>query len=370
MRIFNMCHPLSEEGVSVTLYTRDMTAKSVAECLRFYGLSPTANLKIVPLLDSRCSPTVLQKRIASSLAGVPRTEWHYVFTRDESGLGMVEHLREVDRHQRMRFVFEAHRLCFLHAIEKGRRKHGVAHSSSVDRVKVLERKAVGDADALVCVTPGVLDALREYFQPTCPALILPNGTSLPENLPDDEVRDIEILYIGKLQRRKGIHDLVKAMTFLPGRQLYVVGGNARQIAEIAQLATNCGVADQVKLTGFIPPRDSRSLLRRARVGVCPLPTGVSVIADRFTCPLKILEMMGAGVPIVATDLPTVRALLQHGSTALLVEPNNPEALAAAIAKLLEDRRLALQLSREARFTVSEQTWARRASVLKAFLESL
>ena len=113
----------------------------------------------------------------------------------------------------------------------------------------------------------MLDTIRDHFQPTCPALILPNGTSLPGNLPDDSDRDIEILYIGKLQRRKGIHDLVHAMTFLPDRHLHVVGGNASQIAEIEHLAINFGVADQVNMLEFaiysvIAPESCSAILWR------------------------------------------------------------------------------------------------------------
>jgi glycosyltransferase involved in cell wall biosynthesis len=213
--------------------------------------------------------------------------------------------------------------------------------------------------------------LKQVARVACPTLILPGGTVVSEEEPPkDSRRDIDIVYAGKLEGYKGVDHLVEAMRFLPEYRLSIAGGSPQQVEKIARLAKEFGVLERITLIGWIEPPDVRALFQRARVGVCPLPGGVSLISDLFTCPLKILDMMACGTPIVSTDLPTVRALVQHNRTALLVNANDPQTLACAIRTLLVDRALASRLSAEARIQVSDYSWAKRAGRMFRFLESL
>jgi glycosyltransferase involved in cell wall biosynthesis len=76
--------------------------------------------------------------------------------------------------------------------------------------------------------------------------------------------------------------------------------------------------------------------------------------------------MAAGAPIVASDLPTVREILDDGDNALLVPPEDPEALAAAIRRLLVNPGLADRLRRTAYEQVQAYTWdARAARIIEA-----
>jgi glycosyltransferase involved in cell wall biosynthesis len=224
---------------------------------------------------------------------------------------------------------------------------------------------------LLCLTTGVQEALAADFGPAAPALVLPSGTDVPEEEPPgDAERDIDILYVGKLAERKGVYDLVRAMRFLPAYRLCLVGGSDADVRAVMQLAEQIGVGRQLQVTGYLAPAEVGTYYRRARVGVCPLPGGVSRIAEVFTSPLKLLDMMAHGTPIVATDLPSVRELVADGQTAILARPSSPEALAVAIQDLLEDRRKAQQLAHAARAAVWQYTWSRRAQRLLPFLEEL
>ena len=76
--------------------------------------------------------------------------------------------------------------------------------------------------------------------------------------------------------------------------------------------------------------------------------------------------MQAGVPLVATDLPSVREILRHGEHGLLVPPDDPAALAQAIETLLRDRVLAARLVRTAATHVLGFSWEARARRILEF----
>jgi glycosyltransferase involved in cell wall biosynthesis len=104
------------------------------------------------------------------------------------------------------------------------------------------------------------------------------------------------------------------------------------------------LGDRVHLTG--PRRDTAGLLRMADLFVFPsLTEGM---------PNALLEAMAAGLPIVATDVPGNRDLIEGGENGLLVAPRQPRLLADAIAMLLKNKRMAQELGRQAARTVDER----------------
>jgi glycosyltransferase involved in cell wall biosynthesis len=88
-------------------------------------------------------------------------------------------------------------------------------------------------------------------------------------------------------------------------------------------------------------------------------------------PIKLFEYMAAAKPIVATDLPCVREIIDHERTGLLVRHPTAKNLATALEQVAATPSLADELGRRARRTVvSEATWSRRHSQLKRFYTDL
>jgi glycosyltransferase involved in cell wall biosynthesis len=100
-----------------------------------------------------------------------------------------------------------------------------------------------------------------------------------------------------------------------------------------------------------------------------LPNTNSRVSARYTSPLKLFEYMAAGKPIVASDLPALAEVLRHGENALLAEAGNPDALAAAIRRVLEDRALAERIARTAFDEAPNYSWQRRADRLVPVLQA-
>ena len=379
IQILHTAHALAERDVRVTLYSGPVADSDVNAALAHYDLLPHPNLTIVPLFDGR----PLRAALRDVLASAPPNEPYVIMSRGEQGLALFDQLRALPRSPHERHVYEAHRPCYTQVQSWHKPRLPILRQPQIAwrtfRVRQSERRTVEGADGVVCLTAGVREALSRSFALRAPTLILPSGTAPPPDevapvtapsghpISGHPVRDLDILYAGKLARRKGVFDLVSALKFLPGRRLWLLGGDAAQQTRVREFASEQGVAEQVELVGYVPPAEVRAWYGRARVGVCPLPLGESDIAEQFTSPLKLLEMMACGTSIVATDLPTVRTLVSHGETALLAPPSNPQALAHAICTLLDQPALSQKLADTARDAVAQYTWPQRARRLHEFL---
>ena len=124
----------------------------------------------------------------------------------------------------------------------------------------------------------------------------------------------------------------------------VIVGDGEGRESVEALAAKLGADERVLIEGWHD--DARSYL----------PTfDVYCLPSRFEgFPLAVVEAMLAGLPIVAADVGSVSEAIRDGETGLLVPPEDPVALASAIRRLLEDRRLAARLGERARALATEQ----------------
>src|SRR5829696_3034425 len=147
----------------------------------------------------------------------------------------------------------------------------------------------------------------------------------------DAGRPVELLSVGRLDPEKAPEMLLKALALLekrtPGRYRLTIVGDGQLESERRAEADRFG--DAVRFRGHVPNGPELFKLYRA--------SDVFVhVARTEGLPQVLTEAQAAGLPIVATDVGGVRAGLGDGAEALLVPPNDPEALAAAIARLASD----------------------------------
>jgi glycosyltransferase involved in cell wall biosynthesis len=159
---------------------------------------------------------------------------------------------------------------------------------------------------------------------------------------------------------EGLDTLVAAVADLraagvPIRLLVVGDGVARPALE--RRARALGAA--VTFTGRVPASEVRR--HHAALDVFVVPRRDERVC-RLVTPLKPVEAMASGLPVVASDLPALSELVRHEHTGLLVPPERPDALAAALRRLVEDPRLRSSLGAAGRAHVAERrTWTRVAA---------
>ncbi len=143
--------------------------------------------------------------------------------------------------------------------------------------------------------------------------------------------------IARLDPLKRLDDLLRALALLPGVELDIVGDGA-DMSRLVRLADELGVAERTHFAGWTD--DTRPWLGRWDAFV--LPSSIEGL------PLTILDAMLAGTPVIATPVGSVPEAIRHEQTGLLVAVGDPDALAAAIRRLLDDADLARRLATAAR----------------------
>jgi len=195
----------------------------------------------------------------------------------------------------------------------------------------------------IAVSRPARDFLRQYF-PSADPEIVPNGidveTFRPDHTPIRHLRDglLNVLFVGRIEKRKGLRDLVLGFRELQERvggvRLIVVGdGPLRSQAEglIAKHRI-----DNVVMAGYVPEEVKPRYYASADIACFPATGGESF-------GVVILEAMASALPVVATEVPGYLSVVEPGVDALTVRPRSPVELGAALTVLARDRDLRARL---------------------------
>jgi colanic acid/amylovoran biosynthesis glycosyltransferase len=227
------------------------------------------------------------------------------------------------------------------------------HANDVfSRRRNLARK-LADADRLVTVCRYNEDWMRRHLGLTRPVHQVVCGVRVPER-PWPRTPGADVVTVGRLVPKKGFDVLLRAMALarqqVPAATLDIVGeGPCR--SELEALVLELGLGDRVRLLG--ERSHAESLARIAAASVFALPCRVADDGDRDSMPVVVKEAMVREVPVVASDVVAVPEMLA-GGCGVLVPPDDPEALAAQLVRLLGDVEGARAMGARARLRVLER----------------
>jgi glycosyltransferase involved in cell wall biosynthesis len=145
---------------------------------------------------------------------------------------------------------------------------------------------------------------------------------------------------------KGVHIFLQALAQLPATVQGIVVGDGDLRRAYEATAVELEIAPRVRFTGRVSNEELADYYRLADVTVLPSVT----MGEAFG--MVLLESLASGTPVVASSLPGVRTLVDHGGDGLLVTPNDPRALAAALQELLGDETRRCQMGMHGRAKVT------------------
>lgn len=181
-----------------------------------------------------------------------------------------------------------------------------------------------------------------------------------------------VVFLGSFRAWHGALDAVRASSILAGQGrachfLFIGDGPQRAAAE--RLASRW--REQFTFTGAVPYDDVPLLLAQASIAVAPFNTAAHPAlraAGFFWSPLKVFEYMAAALPVVTVDIPPLNQMVRHGVEGLLYPEGDTDALAAAIAYLLDHPDEARAMGTHGRERVTAHfSWARHCEKLERVL---
>ena len=171
-----------------------------------------------------------------------------------------------------------------------------------------------------------------------------------------------ILCVARLVEKKGIDTLLRALALCvdtdPSIHAEVIGGGDL-LESLTDLRDELGLHDQVMFLGPQSFDEVDKAYQRCTMVV--LPCRIDADGDRDGLPTVIVEAFARGVPVISTSIIGIPEVVRHNVTGLLVEPDDPMALASAMVRLLEDRELASALGRRGRDLVVSDFDPRRSA---------
>ena len=230
--------------------------------------------------------------------------------------------------------FDVPMVSTIHATEAGRHSGWVSGAIS-RQVHASESWLALESDSLIACSASMADEITELFGPGLAEItVIPNGidsTRWPFATRKPHTGPAELLYFGRLEYEKGIHELIAALPRIrrthPGTTLTIAGDGTQQ-DWLVELARKHKVLKCVRFAGRAEHEQLLALLHRVDLAVLPShyePFGIVA-----------LEAAAAGTPLVTSDVGGLGEAVIDGRTGLSFPPRDVAALADAVRAVLDD----------------------------------
>ena len=376
LQIMKMCNEFAKKlEVELLVAHRFQTRlmKQVADVYDYYTVEKKFkirrifSLNLTPPLDSRLSyRTQSVQRLSHWLQSIC--------------FGLVSAIYSLTRSARLVYSRDFFSCLFLYWLQPLHRKKVFFEAHDFPLTKLggrLRCWPLRHIDGLIVISRKLAELYQSQGILPENMLVAPDGVDLPlfsaglqressrEELGIPRNKKV-ICYTGHLYRWKGTRVLAQAMKKLDDNYLlYVVGGTPKDISEFEDFISVNRIPNVI-VTGYVPPKLIPKYLAAADVLVLP-NTSEEAISRLYTSPLKLFEYMAARRPIVASDLPSVREILNE-ENAILVRSDDPKALAEGIQKVLTNEEMGKKLAENAFKEVQLYTWEKRAEKILEFID--
>lgn len=214
-------------------------------------------------------------------------------------------------------------------------------------------------DGKIAVSRTARNSIARYFPGNY--RIIPNGVDVKRFTPAEKEKKQgkDILYVGRIEPRKGIQYLINAMALvkekIPGVKLRVAGKGYKNM----KIRIPDEIRGSIEFLGFVSPDELPDVFRNADVFVSPAISGESF-------GIVLIEAMASGVPVLASDIPGYRCVIRNGINGLLFEPKNERDIADKIIEVFENKILRDKLKRKGLESAHYYSWERIAERILDF----
>ncbi|OFV67452.1 MAG: glycosyl transferase family 1 [Candidatus Syntrophoarchaeum caldarius] len=217
----------------------------------------------------------------------------------------------------------------------------------------LEKRLVRKAEQVIVPSPHMVEFHVDMKDKMC---VIPNGVAVEKIqnsvLMQRDMAHPSILFVGRLEKIKGVDILIKSISFvvssIPNVHLYIAGIGEEE-GELKHLVKKLDIEENVTFLGFVSEDDKWSYYKST--DLCVVPS----LEEPFG--IVLLEAMACGKPVVASNVGGIPYIVEDGETGLLFECGNIEDLAERVTALLEDKELRKKMGEAGYEKAKEFSWS-------------
>lgn len=178
-------------------------------------------------------------------------------------------------------------------------------------------------------------------------------------------RENVVCYCGGLTEQRGITTLYRIAEHING-VLILAGAGKKEYLE--SLRSQYDADGKVELWGYVGRDKVNELYAKAVVGVCTLLFSPNIYNSY---PIKLFEYMAAGIPVVCSDFPLWKSIVEENNCGIAVNPNSEQEIVNAINYLLEDRKMAQKMGENGKNAINNKfNWKIEEKKLLDFYQEL
>ena len=230
-----------------------------------------------------------------------------------------------------------------------------------------ESRACRKLDAVLAATPFIRDKFIAMGIHSVDINNYPLVGELANSQIDWSIKKNQVCYVGGIARIRGIHEIVQAMGFVKnGTQLGLGGSfNESDTEQAVKLEKSWVKVDEL---GWLDRSGVRTLLNDSLAGLVTLHPVINYLDS---LPVKMFEYMAVGLPVIASDFPLWKEIIEGNNCGLCVDPLDPQAIAEAIDYLANHPEEAEQMGRNGQKAIQEKyNWDIEEAKLLTFYSSL
>lgn len=235
------------------------------------------------------------------------------------------------------------------------------------RLEKLERKFIPHLSGVFCLQ----ESQKKYYQKVFPHQRMEVvRTGLWQVYGDSPRAPRFLTYIGSFDSHKGIDVLLEAVAYsrISPPLLLMGGKDKKDIACIERKVRALKKPVQITITGWMDRKRMKEYLLQTAVGVLPLQN--TFFNRNLTSPLKLFDYYSLGIPVIASELPTMRELIKENQTGVFFEPGNPIALAEKIDYFFSHSENWPVWNRRVLEHAQHWTWEKRAEKIQKIVHSV
>lgn len=240
----------------------------------------------------------------------------------------------------------------------------------LEKLKAQEQVCLEAADLIITPSSVTRDYLRSRQISPDKIQVIPNGVDLDlftYQVPLNYSEPFTLIYFGTLSSWQGVNLIIRALPFIqahfPVCLNLIASASQQQIYGLKSLAQKLGVSQQVNFLGSMTQTHLVKALHQSHCSIAPLTFNDRNLVQGC-CPLKVLESLATGTPVITSDLPVIRELGEPETHFIAVKPGSVAAIAESVIELKNQPEFALRLSENARKRIETcYTWEQSAKCL-------